>query len=111
MSFNESINGLLSPSVVDEIAEDLSTMYVVCPGRKNQAPIGADVPPTFQPFDNRPFPSLLFNRLRSCPVIDGTPRDPPQLVGFAGFTILIYDHLITFGDEVRHSLISTTTLI
>lgn len=109
MSFNESLNGLLSPSVVDEIAEDLSTMYVLCPRRKNQAPIGADLPPILQPVDNCTFSSLLSDRLRSCPVIDGTSRDP-QLVGFAGFTILIYDHLITFGDEVRPSLISATTL-
>ena len=38
MSFNDSLSGIVSPSVVDEIAQDLSTMYVVCPGRKYQAP-------------------------------------------------------------------------
>ena len=31
-----------------------------------------------------------------------------QLVGFAGFTVLVYDHLITFADEVRPSPISPT---
>jgi len=44
----------LSPSVVDEIGEDLSTIFST------------------------------------------------TLVGFAGFTVLIYDHFITFGDEVQY---------
>ena len=33
-----------------------------------------------------------------------------QLVGFAGFTVLVYDHFITFGDEVSPRPIWTCPL-
>ena len=45
---------------------------------------------------------VLLHALKLSPLHDveiGTPRFT-QYIGLAGYTILLYDHLITFDDEV-----------
>lgn len=51
---------------------------------------------------------LLFNLLTHTTVPQLTPF--PKFVGFFGFTVLIYDHLITFGDEVHPPHIATMSI-
>ena len=111
MSFNES---LADPKTLDDIGRDLSTMYVVCyMSRSEESSISSKLTRLRLSSHSTIVSFLPFNASTHTAVPKLTPRPctvPPQLVGFAGFTVLIYDHLITFADEVRPFTISAMSI-
>ena len=105
MAFREPLDAFVDSNFLDD-TDDLSTMYVNA-GRIRYT-IEANYPPTI----SQQLDDCKFRPLNVQPI--AIPRlilPLPKLVGFAGFTVLIYDHLITFADEVRPSPILQPSLV
>ena len=103
MLFNESLDAFVDPNFLDEI-EELSTMYVAC--RENQVSTPSRLTVRLRFPSRSTIVSFLPFDLSAHAAVPRLTLPLSQLVGFAGFTVLIYDHLITFADEVRPSPIS-----